>query len=68
MMPRPIHNFAFALPFFIARDYLSHKEMMHQHMTSDFKVVFSASILNFVEPIVYPHVVYGQDWACTVFV
>lgn len=68
MMPRSIHNFALALPVLITRVYFIHKEMMHQHITCDFKVVCFASVIHFEEAIIYAYVVYGQDWACTIYI
>ena len=68
MMPRnPVPRLSFPNPF-LFRVYLIEKEVMRQHMTYHFGAPFVETVLNMREPFVYPVVVHGQDWACSLFI
>ena len=68
MMPRyPIPRLPFPNPFLL-RIHLVEKDMMRQHMTFHFGASFAEAVMNMREPIVYPIVIYGHDWACSLFI
>ena len=68
MMPRnPLPRLPFPNPFLL-RVHLVEKEQMRQHMTYNFGALFVEAVMNMREPIVYPVVMYGQEWSCSLFV
>jgi len=67
-MPRhPVPILPFRNPFLL-RMHLIEKESMRQHMTDHFGADFATTVLNMREPVVYPLVMYGDDWACSIFI
>ncbi len=65
ILPEP--NLPLPNPFLL-RIQLIEKETMRQHMIYHFGLNFTAAVMTMREPIVYPIVVYGRDWACSILV
>ena len=53
---------------FIVRIHVLDCQVMRQYLAYHFKFEFASAVLSSPEPIIYPVVFYGREWACTIFV